>query len=132
VLAKLGHENHAPAELRRRAERLVGAGLGFDYQHIALPRARSGATTKRSFGARITPAYERGEVIGVRLSQLRPGSLSDEMGLRSNDLITALNGYAITSPESARAAYALAAEADAVVIEIEREGQPGVISIDWH
>jgi len=49
--------------------------------------------------ARLLPKYEEGQMRGVQVSQIKPGSLFEQVGLREGDVITELNGIAITGPE---------------------------------
>jgi general secretion pathway protein C len=49
--------------------------------------------------ARILPRYEAGEMVGVQVSAIKPGSLFEKMGIKDGDTITALNGIRIDSPE---------------------------------
>jgi general secretion pathway protein C len=49
--------------------------------------------------ARILPKYEQGQMRGVQVSQIKPGSVFEQMGLQEGDLVTSVNGVAIDSPE---------------------------------
>jgi len=49
--------------------------------------------------ARILPRYEAGEMVGVQVSAIKPGSLFEKMGIKDGDTITSLNGIRIDSPE---------------------------------
>ena len=49
--------------------------------------------------ARILPKYDQGQMRGVQVSQIKPGSLFEQMGLQEGDLVTSVNGVAIDSPE---------------------------------
>lgn len=49
--------------------------------------------------ARIMPRYEAGQMTGVQLNAIKPGSLFEQIGIQSGDTITQFNGIAITSPE---------------------------------
>jgi len=49
--------------------------------------------------ARILPKYEDGQMVGVQVSAIKPGSLFEKVGIEEGDVITELNGIRIDSPE---------------------------------
>ncbi len=49
--------------------------------------------------ARILPKYENGQMVGVQLSAIKPGSLFESIGLTNGSVIAELNGIKIDSPE---------------------------------
>ena len=49
--------------------------------------------------ARVIPKYEQGQMVGLQVNAIKPGSLFQEIGLRDGDLITQFNGIAIDSPD---------------------------------
>ena len=59
---------------------------------------------------------------GAVITRVQPGSPADAAGLQAGDVITALNGAAITGDELAAAVAAYAA-GDAVTISVERDGE---------
>lgn len=50
--------------------------------------------------ARILPKYENGQMVGVQLNAIKPGSMFEQVGLRSGDTITSFNGVTIDNPEA--------------------------------
>lgn len=50
--------------------------------------------------ARILPKYENGQMVGVQLNAIKPGSMFEQVGLRSGDTITSFNGVSIDNPEA--------------------------------
>ena len=52
--------------------------------------------------ARIMPRYEAGQMTGVQLNAVKPGSLFEQIGIQSGDTITQFNGIAIKSPEESQ------------------------------
>ena len=70
-----------------------------------LPELASGAdegarSPARLFSeARILPKYDAGQMVGVQVSAIKPGSLFEKMGIEDGDVITELNGMRIDSPE---------------------------------
>jgi general secretion pathway protein C len=49
--------------------------------------------------ARILPKYENGQMVGVQLNAIKPGSMFEQMGMQSGDTITSFNGVRIDGPE---------------------------------
>jgi general secretion pathway protein C len=49
--------------------------------------------------ARVIPKYEQGQMVGLQVNAIKPGSLFQEIGLQDGDLITQFNGIAIDSPD---------------------------------
>ena len=50
--------------------------------------------------AEMRPIYESGQVVGLEVSSIKPGSQFEAAGIDSGDLITSLNGISIDSPET--------------------------------
>ena len=64
------------------------------------------------------PKYEQGQMVGLQVNGIKPGSFFQEIGLQEGDVITQLNGIAIDSPDqSAKIIQELAnaSEVNAVV-----------------
>jgi general secretion pathway protein C len=49
--------------------------------------------------ARILPKYENGQMVGVQLNAIKPGSVFEQIGIKNGDVIKELNGIRIDSPE---------------------------------
>jgi general secretion pathway protein C len=49
--------------------------------------------------ARILPKYENGQMVGVQLNAIKPGSMFEQIGIKNGDVIKELNGIKIDSPE---------------------------------
>jgi len=63
--------------------------------------------------ARVLPKFEQGQMIGLQVNGIKPGSLFQEIGLQEGDVITQFNGIAINSPDqSAKIFQELANAAD--------------------
>jgi hypothetical protein len=74
--------------------------------------------------ARIVPSMRNGETAGFKLYGIRSGSMPYLLGLKNGDMITAINGRALTSPTEALSIFeALKSETD-FRVEIERKLQP--------
>jgi len=53
--------------------------------------------------ARILPKYDNGQMVGVQLSSIKPGSLFEEIGIQNGDTVTGVNGITVTSPQDSAA-----------------------------
>jgi general secretion pathway protein C len=63
--------------------------------------------------ARVLPKFEQGQMVGLQVNGIKPGSLFQEIGIQEGDVITQFNGIAINSPDqSARIFQELANAAD--------------------
>jgi general secretion pathway protein C len=53
--------------------------------------------------ARVLPKFENGQMVGLQVNGIQPGSLFETLGVQEGDVITEFNGISISSPdESAR------------------------------
>jgi type II secretion system protein C len=78
--------------------------------------------------ARIVPNYRGGKTQGYKMVGVRPGSLFRALGIRSGDVIKAVNGNAIDSPSKALGLFEQLKSSSSLTLEIERRGQPKEIS----
>jgi general secretion pathway protein C len=79
--------------------------------------------------ARVIPHYRDGKPQGFKLVGVRPGSLYSHIGIRSGDVLKAVNGDEISSPNKALEMYEKLKNSSNVTLEIERRGRP--ISLDY-
>jgi general secretion pathway protein C len=70
--------------------------------------------------ARIVPHEQNGKVEGVKLYGIRRNSLLGKLGLQNGDLLRSINGYDMTSPDSALEAYSRLRSADNLSVSIQR------------
>jgi general secretion pathway protein C len=70
--------------------------------------------------ARILPKYEDGSMVGLQINAIKSGSLFEEIGIESGDVITKLNGISIDNPQESAKVLAEFSEADSFNVEIER------------
>jgi general secretion pathway protein C len=79
--------------------------------------------------ARMLPKYEEGQMRGVQVSQIKPGSLFEQVGLREGDVITSLNGVSINGPEQSTQVLQELTQASEIVAEvIGADGTPRQVS----
>ena len=70
--------------------------------------------------ARILPKYEEGEMVGLQINAIKPGSFFEEVGIQSGDVVTKLNGVAIDSPQESARILAEFSQADKFTIDVNR------------
>jgi general secretion pathway protein C len=89
-----------------------------------------GGATARVPGVRVTPATGKdGKLRGVKLSRASKDSLAAGLGLRTGDVIEALDGHAITSPDVLLEAYGRLESAPQVRLSVSRGGKP--VELDY-
>jgi general secretion pathway protein C len=75
-------------------------------------------------GSRMTPAWNDGALTGFKLDRITADSLLGKLGFENGDQIEAINGIAITSPETALQAYAKLRNARELRVRLSRGGRP--------
>ena len=72
----------------------------------------------------MTPAWKDGELSGFKLDRITPESLLGRLGFENGDQIEAINGIAMTSPETALQAYTKLRSARELRVRVMRGGRP--------
>ena len=102
--------------------------------HVRLSRAALGDALSdlEALGeqARIIPNYRDGEYRGFKLVGVRPGSLYRALGIRSGDIIRAINGAPIDSPNKAMELVEGLRTAAQLRLTVERRGETHELRID--
>ncbi|MEO8873980.1 MAG: type II secretion system protein GspC [Polyangiaceae bacterium] len=70
------------------------------------------------------------ETEGVRLFGIKSGSVLDLIGLQNGDRVDNINGFEISTPQKAMAAYAQLASADHLQVHVNRKGSGMQINYD--
>jgi general secretion pathway protein C len=78
---------------------------------------------------RIVPEVKNGKPTGFRVFAIKPGSLLSRVGFHNGDLIQAVNGHDISTPEKALETYAKLRTTGQVHAAILRDGKPIAIDI---
>ena len=91
-------------------------------RHVRVDRAVVRRLASAGPGIRVLPVTREGRVVGVRLSGIRPGSALQAAGARDGDILTEIDGRALTSPEVALGAYAQLLSGAPVRVRVERAG----------
>ena len=75
--------------------------------------------------ARILPKYEDGEMVGVQLNAIKPGSIFEQIGIQDGDVITQINGIQVTGQqESAQVIRELSQSTEFDVSVVGPDGEP--------
>jgi general secretion pathway protein C len=74
-------------------------------------------------GARIVPETRDGKPAGFRLFSIRPDGPFAKIGLQNGDVVSAINGLEMNSPDQALLAYTKLKTANHLSVAIERNGQ---------
>jgi general secretion pathway protein C len=115
---ELGSPTIQRANNPRMAARRAAARGGFRRADtgVAIPRE----TINRSLQdpselltqARVLPKFENGQMVGLQVNGIKPGSLFQEVGLQEGDVITEFNGIAINSPDESARIFSELADAE--------------------
>ncbi|MGD8859819.1 MAG: type II secretion system protein GspC [Myxococcales bacterium] len=73
--------------------------------------------------ARVVPHEQNGKVVGVKLYGIRRNSLLGKLGLQNGDLLRTINGYEMSSPDTALEAYSKLRSASDLSIAVTRRGR---------
>jgi general secretion pathway protein C len=80
--------------------------------------------------ARVIPHEENGRVSGVKLYGIRRNSLLGRLGIRNGDMLRTINGFDMTSPDTALEAYSRLRSADKLTLAVKRQNKE--ITIDYN
>ena len=80
--------------------------------------------------ARIIPHEEGGRVVGVKLYGIRRNSLLGRLGIQNGDMLRTINGYDMTSPDSALEAYSRLRSQNHLTISVVRRSQ--AMTLDYN
>ena len=78
--------------------------------------------------AQIQPQYDGDAMIGMQINSIKPGSLFEEIGIESGDVITELNGIQINSPEESARILSEFTEASQLTVVVEGEDGPRTLN----
>jgi len=73
--------------------------------------------------ARVIPHEEDGRVVGMRLYGIRRNSLLGRLGVRNGDMLRTINGFDMTSPDSALEAYTRLRTASSLTLAVKRQNK---------
>ena len=73
--------------------------------------------------ARVRPHFTNGKADGLRLTGIKPNSIFHDMGLKSGDIITSVNGKTIESVEDVLTFYKSLQTSESVNLKLKRRGR---------
>lgn len=79
---------------------------------------------------RVVPDKQDGQIVGLKLLGIRPGSLLGSVGLQSGDRLESINGLSMNSPEKALQAYAQLRTAQRLNVQLNRRGRPVELTLN--
>jgi general secretion pathway protein C len=79
--------------------------------------------------AQIRPKYEGGEMIGMQVNAIRPGSIFEDVGIENGDVIIELNGVPIDSPEASATLLTEFSQSDEMIMGILTPDGPETITV---
>lgn len=79
---------------------------------------------------RVAPYIDQGQMVGFRLNPAQNRALFDSLGLQPNDIVTDINGTALTDPASGFQVFESLGEATMANVTVVRNGTPEVLVID--
>ena len=97
---------------RRRSEAAVPAPLTERLRDLQLGK-NEGRSARSLFNqAKITPKWDEGQMVGMELREIEPGSLYEKVGLSEGDIITSFNGVELDSAAAGARVLSQFVEAD--------------------
>ena len=67
---------------------------------------------------------------GATLAQIEPGGPAADAGLRTGDVVVAIDGDEVAGPDEVRAAISSAAPGETVEVEVRRGGENGTVEVE--
>ncbi|QDE96347.1 type II secretion system protein GspC [Myxococcus xanthus] len=74
--------------------------------------------------ARVVPAFRDGKPQGFKVFSIKKGSLYEQLGIQSGDVLRRINGVSLDAPDRALEAFMLLRGAPHLELDIERGGSP--------
>lgn len=79
---------------------------------------------------RVRPVYSKGQLKGYRVYPGKDRALFRKVGLRSGDLVTAVNGQSLNDPQKAFTMLSTLSSATNISLELQRRGRTETVSVD--
>jgi len=106
------------AELTEGIEKISDTKFNIQRSLVDKVLANQGSLMKT---ARVIPHEEDGRVAGVKLYGIRRNSLLGRLGVRNGDMLRTINGFDMTSPDTALEAYSTLRTADKLTLAVKRQ-----------
>jgi general secretion pathway protein C len=127
--APAGEERPPPAPKSSISEEELNAGItqvsdtNYSVSRTLLDKVLS-AQSELMRAARVIPYEENGRVVGVKVYGIRRAALLGKLGIQNGDVLRTINGFDLSSPDSALEAYTKLRSMDQFSIAMIRRGQP--------
>ncbi len=127
--APAGDERPPPAPKSSISEEELNAGItqvsdtNYSVSRALLDKVLS-AQAELMRAARVIPYEENGRVVGVKVYGIRRAALLGKLGIQNGDVLRTINGFDLSSPDTALEAYTKLREMDHFSIAMVRRGQP--------
>lgn len=127
--APAGDERPPPAPKSSISEEELNAGItqvsdtNYTVSRTLLDKVLS-AQSELMRAARVIPYEENGRVVGVKVYGIRRAALLGKLGIQNGDVLRTINGFDLSSPDSALEAYTKLRQMDQFTIAMIRRGQP--------
>jgi len=108
------------AELDEGIEKVTDTKFNIQRSLVDKALANQGSLMKT---ARVIPHDENGRVVGVKLYGIRRNSLLGRLGVRNGDMLRTINGFNMTSPDTALEAYSVLRTADKLTLAVKRQSK---------
>jgi len=115
------------AELDEGIEKITDTKFKIQRTLVDKALANQGSLMK---AARVIPHEENGRVIGVKLYGIRRNSLLGRLGVRNGDMLRTINGFDMTSPDTALEAYSRLRTADKLTLAVKRQNNEMTLEYD--
>lgn len=115
------------AELEDGIEKISDTKFSIQRSLVDKALANQGSLMR---AARVIPHEENGRVVGVKLYGIRRNSLLGRLGVRNGDMLRTINGFSMTSPDTALEAYSRLRTADKLSLAIKRQNNE--MTIDYN
>ena len=114
-------------ELTEGIEKISDTKFNIQRSMVDKVLANQGSLMK---SARVIPHEENGRVVGVKLYGIRRNSLLGRLGIRNGDMLRTINGFDMTSPDTALEAYSRLRSADKLTLAVKRQSKE--MTIDYN
>jgi general secretion pathway protein C len=127
--APAGEEKPPPPPKSAISEEELNAGItqvsdtNYSVSRALLDKVLS-AQSELMRAARVIPYEENGRVVGVKVYGIRRAALLGKLGIQNGDVLRTINGFDLSSPDSALEAYTKLRQMDQFSIAMIRRGQP--------
>lgn len=123
AVSKLRNDRNAglsAEELADGIEKISDTKFNIQRSMVDKILANQGAIMK---AARVIPHEENGRIVGMKLYGIRRTSLLGKLGVRNGDMLRTINGFDMTSPDTALEAYSRLRTADQLSLAVKRQNK---------